>query len=338
MTLAKIAIEEAFHNPRDVRPLLSDPELLQQFSDRAGLTPAFYRPVLERLGEFDEIRLGEMDRGGISHAILSFTAPGIQSIIDPRRARDEAKRQNDFLAETIARHPDRYSGFAAVALQDPTAAIAELRRCVGELGFKGVLVNGYTNVDAESAAYLDEPQFDDFWSALVELDVPLYLHPRPALPSWQRGAIHGHPELFGATWGFGLETSTHVLRLIFSGLFDRHPGIKLIVGHLGEGLPAQLWRTQYNFDKNPFDKKIEKTLPDYFADNIWLTTSGNFSSQALDAAIGTVGADHIMFAVDYPYADTQLGTDWIESAPISEIDRRKIAHGNATSLFGIGQE
>ncbi|HVX47188.1 MAG TPA: amidohydrolase family protein, partial [Mycobacteriales bacterium] len=125
------------------------------------------------------------------------------------------------------------------------------------------------------------------------------------------------------------------VRLILSGLFDRFPGVQLVLGHLGEGLPGMLWRTQYCFDLNPFDKRIEKTLAEYFSDNIHITTSGNFSDQALINALLTVGGDRILFSVDYPYADPALASRWIERAPISESDRRKITHGNAIKLFGL---
>jgi 2,3-dihydroxybenzoate decarboxylase len=335
VSLPKIALEEAFLGPDEVRRILDDDELLERTSAGGGVTPGFYRPVMARLAEFDEVRLGDMDDNGIEHTVLSLTAPGVQRLTDMARATAEARRLNDFLAEQIARHPDRYTGFAAVALQDPDGAAAELERAVTALGLRGALVNGYTNVgDTRHGAYLDDPAFHGFWEAVQDLDVPVYLHPRTALPDGQV-AYDGHPELVGATWGFGTETATHTLRMIFSGLFDRFPRLKLILGHLGEGLPALLWRTQYNFNRNPFDKKIDKTLPEYFADNIWLTTSGNFSDQALINAILTVGADHIMFSVDYPYADNALACRWIESAPISENDRRKIAHGNARRMFGI---
>jgi 2,3-dihydroxybenzoate decarboxylase len=333
--LPKIALEEAYEHPGRVARLLADEEALADASDRGGVTPEFYRPVMEKLREFDDVRLGSMDRAGIAHTILSLTAPGIQSIVDPAAATAEARRQNDFLAEQVARHPDRYSGFAAVALQEPENAAAELRRAVTELGFKGVLVNGYTNVgDPEHGSYLDEPRYHGFWETLAELDVPLYLHPRPSLPGGQ-ALYAGHPEMKGATWGFGTETASHAVRLLLSGHFDRFPTAKLILGHLGEALPALLWRTQNMFEANPFDQRPRKTLPEYVADNIWITTSGTFSDHALINAVLTVGADHIMFSVDYPYSENAGAAEWIERAPISELDRRKIAHGNAAALFGI---
>ena len=334
--LPKITLEEAYAHPDDVARVLANDDELAMVADGGGVTPEFYRPVQEKLGEFDEVRLASMDAAGIEHQILSLTAPGVQMITGPAEATTEARRQNDFLAEQVAQHPDRYSGFAAVALQEPENAVKELRRTVGGLGFKGVLVNGYTNTaDPAHGRYLDDPAYHPFWEALCELDVPLYLHPRPALTGGA-ALYEDHPEMKGATWGFGAETAAHTVRLLLGGHFDRFPTAKLIVGHLGEGLPALLWRTQTMFVRNAFDKTIKKSLPEYFADNIWITTSGNFSDHALTNAILTVGADHILFSVDYPYSENAEGADWIENAPISELDRRKIAHGNAHALFRLG--
>jgi len=333
--LPKIALEEAYAHPDDVARVLGDDEELARASHGGGVTPSFYRPIQEKLGEFEDVRLGSMDAAGIDHTILSLTAPGIQAIPDPATATAQARRQNDFLADRIAAHPDRYSGFAAVALQEPDNAVRELRRAVTELGFKGVMINGYTSTgDPDRGRYLDDPAYHPFWEALTELEVPLYLHPRPALPG---GLVlyEDHPEMKGATWGFGTETAAHAVRLLLGGHFDRFPTAKLILGHMGEALPALLWRTQNMFDVNRFDKKIDKTLPEYFADNIWITTSGSFSDNALINAILTVGADHIMFSVDYPYSENAGAAEWIEKAPISELDRRKIAHGNARALFGL---
>ncbi len=334
--LPKITLEEAYEHPDNVARYLGSEEELAKVSDGGGVTPEYYRPIQRKLGEFDDVRLASMDTAGVEHQIISLTAPGVQIITDPAAATAEARRQNDFLAEQVARHPDRFSGFAAIALQEPGNAVKELRRAIGDLGFQGVLVNGYTNEDdLEHGRYLDHPAYYPFWQALCELDVPLYLHPRTALPGGL-ASYHNHLEMKGATWGFGAETAAHAVRLLLGGHFDRFPGARLILGHLGEGLPALLWRTENMFKLNPFGKKISKTLPEYFADNIWITTSGNFSDSALINAILTVGADHILFSVDYPYSENAEGADWIEKAPISELDRRKIAHGNARALFKLG--
>lgn len=242
---------------------------------------------------------------------------------------------NDFLAAAIARHPSRYAGFAAVALQDPVEAAAELERAVTRLGFKGAMVNGYTNNGGAAAgSYLDEPRYWPFWEAASALGVPVYLHPRPALDQRQ---YDGHRELIGATWGFAPETATHALRLVFSGLFDRFPAATVILGHLGETLPTFAWRVQHCFEYNPVDKRLERRLQDYLADNFYVTTSGNFSDQALISAMLTIGADRILFAVDYPYEVMEPAARWLEQAPISERDRRKIAAANAEQLFGLSR-
>jgi 2,3-dihydroxybenzoate decarboxylase len=220
-------------------------------------------------------------------------------------------------------------------LQEPGEAVRELRRAIGDLGFKGVLVNGYTNDgDLEHGRYLDDQAYYPFWEALCELIVPLYLHPRTALPGGL-ALYEGHPEMKGATWGFGTETASHAVRLLLGGHFDRFPSAQLILGHLGEGLPALMWRTQNMFELNSFGTQLQRSIPEYFADNIWITTSGNFSDSALINAILTVGADHILFSVDYPYCENAQAAEWIENAPISELDRRKITHGNARALFNL---
>lgn len=333
--LPKIALEEAYAHPDDAARYLSSEEALARVSDGGGVTPDYYRPIWGKLAEFGPVRLASMDAAGIEHQIVSLTAPGVQIITDPAVATAEARRQNDFLAEQVAGHQDRFSGFAAVALQQPGNAVKELRRAIGDLGFKGVLVNGYTNdSDLDHGRYLDDPAYYPFWEALCELDVPLYLHPRPALPGGL-ALYQDHQEMKGATWGFGTETASHAVRLLLGGHFDRFPAARLILGHMGEGLPALLWRTQHMFQLNPFGKRLGKTIPEYFADNVWITTSGTFSDHALINAILTVGADHILFSVDYPYNDNAEAARWIERAPISELDRRKIAHGNARALFGL---
>ena len=336
MTLGKVALEEHFLDRATVDRVLRDPDELALVSAGGGVMPSYYEPIMHRLADFDDARLTAMDDHGIECAVLSLTAPGVQRLTDVAQAVEAAQTANNMLAGQVDRRPDRYAGFAAVALQDPDSAADELRRCVRELGFVGAMVNGYTNIgDAEHAAYYDAPEFDVFWSAAADLEVPVYLHPRPALPG-ASAVLDGHPEMVGATWGFGTETATHAMRLVLGGVFDRHPTLQVVLGHLGEGLPAMIWRTQYCFDLNPFDKRLNKTIAEYFADNLHVTTSGNFSDQALINAILTVGADRIMFSVDYPYADTALAAEWIERAPISESDRRKIAYGNARSLLGLG--
>jgi predicted TIM-barrel fold metal-dependent hydrolase len=208
-----------------------------------------------RLVEFDE-RLAAMDAAGVDVSVLSHTVPGAQGIADPSLAAAAARDINDVLAGAIARHPARFAGLASVALHDPAVGARELERAVTTLGFKGAMINGYTNVDdPRGGEYLDAPRLLPFWEAVAHLGVPVYLHPRPALD--QR--VHdGHAQLIGATWGFAPETASHALRLVHSGLFDRFPSVTVVLGHLGETLPYFAWRIQHCFEFNPTDKRLDR--------------------------------------------------------------------------------
>jgi 2,3-dihydroxybenzoate decarboxylase len=335
----KIALEEHVIDPGLVTPNYSDSfsgELGEQGSSYAGFNPEYADSVDARLHDLYESRIEEMDAAGIDVAILSHTIGGVEGVSDPADAVSTAGRANDFLAGEVARSGGRFAGFAAVPLQDTGEAVKELNRAVTELGLRGVMVNGYSNLGS-GTLYLDDNRVDPFWEALEELQVPLYLHPRLPALAVEEAVYRGHPELVGATWGFAPETATHVLRMVYGGVFDRHPGVQLILGHLGETLPFFTWRIQRAFEYNPYSRHTAKRLQDYLSDNIWVTTSGNFNDQALITAILTMGADRIMFASDYPYDMATDAARWIETAPISENDRRKICYGNAAALFGLRQ-
>src|SRR5687767_13093514 len=336
--LEKIAIEEHFDVLGGIgtgaRSAKTD-EDLQSLVKAMDYSATWMDTVGRRLRDFAADRLAGMDASGISVSILSHTVPGVQGIVDPDAAVTAAREINDRLAAEIRKQPTRYAGFASVALQDPKAGVIELERAVTRLGLKGAMINGYTNTcDPHRVEYLDDPKFLPFWEAAASLGVPIYLHPRPAL---DQRIYDGHSELIGATWGFAPEAATHALRLVYSGLFDRFPTATVILGHLGETLPAFAWRIQHCFEYNPADKRVERRLQDYLADNFYVTTSGNFHDQALISAILTIGADRILFAVDYPYEMMEPAARWIEEAAISESDRRKIAASNAERLFKIGR-
>jgi 2,3-dihydroxybenzoate decarboxylase len=322
--LEKIAVEEHFSYLRDTR--------LQSLVRSMDYDDGWMDLVAARLIDFDRERLAAMDAAGITLSVLSHTVPGVQGIVDRADAVTAAREINDFLAEMIARHPDRYAGLAAVPLQDPHAAVKELDRAIG-LGFRGAMINGYTDTADGGGEYLDEERFLPFWEAAAALGVPVYLHPRPPL---DQRSYAGHKELLGATWGFAPETATHALRLVYSGLFDRYPSLTVVLGHLGETLPYFAWRIQHCFEYNPSDKRVQRRLQDYLADNFYVSTSGHFSDQALISSILTIGADRILFAADYPYEMSEQAARWIERAPISQHDRRKIAAGNARGLFRLG--
>jgi len=295
-----------------------------------------FAEVRRRLFDTESLRLEAMDKAGIELSILSFNSPGIQAETDPDAAVQAAKWANDFLYENvITRHPTHYAGFAAVPLQDPEAAADELERCVQQLGFKGALVNGYSNIQNENTGeYTDEPKFEVFWAKVAELEVPVYLHPRDPLPNQLR-IYEGHPELLSAAWAYGVETSIHALRLITSGVFDRHPGVNVIIGHLGETLPFAMWRVQHIIKRRGMCQNLKKDISSYLSDNFFITTSGLFRTQSLVSTMLEVSSDRIMFSTDYPYESAEEAAEWFDNCPISEPDRVKMGRENAVKLFNL---
>lgn len=326
----KIALEEHFALP----DTLGDSE---QYAV-AGSWSGFQRKLLD-LGDS---RLPDMDRHGIALSILSLNSPAIQAIADPGAAIETAQRANDALAGAVARRPDRFAGFAALPMQDPEAAARELGRGIRELGFKGALVNGFSErrhrlkPDAMDVLYLDDPIYAAFWAEVEALGAPFYLHPRDPLLS-REPIYQGHPWFQGSAWAFGVETAMHALRLMASGLFDRHPRLTMILGHLGEGLPYNAWRLDHRLSKSPRGIPATRTMTDYLRANVYLTTSGNFRTPTLLDAIAEIGEDRIMFSVDYPFEDTADAAAWFDAAEISEAQRRKIGRENAATLFGLGR-
>jgi 2,3-dihydroxybenzoate decarboxylase len=315
----KIALEEHFMTPG-----------FEGYSKSfTSLMPADALKVLsEQLSDFDDSRLAIMDKAGIETVILSQTAPGVQGEADVASAILRARLSNDFLAEQVRRHPRRYAGFASLPMQDPKAAVEELRRAVGDLGMKGAMVNGHTH-----GVYYDDRAYDPVWHALQELGVPLYLHP---IQSRDLGDVfRGHPELMGAIWGWGVETGTHALRLLFSGVFDRFPGLKVILGHMGEGLPFMRWRFDSRFAVYSHGIKLAMRPSEYFGRNILITTSGVCSAPTLLAAIAEMGREAVLFSVDYPYESTSVAADFIENTPMDAETRGLVCHGNARRIFGL---
>src|SRR5690606_11205820 len=282
----------------------------------------------KKLTDFDELRLAEMDKVGLDYVILSQTGPGVQVEKDVATAIRRAKENNDFLAERIQRHPTRFGGFATLPMQDPAAAVAELERTVKEYGFKGALVNGHTH-----GVYYDAPEYDVLWAKLQELDVPLYLHP---FDSYDEPHFYkGHSELTGATWGWGVETATHALRILFAGVFDRFPNVKLILGHMGEGLPFQRWRFDSRFAVYPQGVTLQHPPSTYIGRNILITTSGVCSEPTLLGAIGEMGAESVLFSVDYPYESTDIAAEFIEKANLSPEVKELVCHKNAERIFKL---
>lgn len=288
-----------------------------------------------RLLDFDGPRLAEMDAHGVAFAVLSLNAPGIQAIHDAGRAIDTARRANDALAEAVAGRPDRFAGFAALPMQDPEAASAELTRAVTELGFKGALVNGFSQVGRPDAVvYYDDPRYRPFWETVETLGMPFYLHPRDPLP--EREPIYdGHPWLLGPVWAFAVETGIHALRLMASGLFDRHPGLQIILGHLGEGLPYNIPRADHRLAKSSRGITAKRTMSEYLRSNFHLTTSGHFHTPTLAAAMTAVGGERVMFSIDYPFENTVDAARWFDGLELPDTDKLKLGRANAVTLLKL---
>ena len=296
-----------------------------------------WKDLGHRLIDVQVTRLGEMDKHGIEMMILSLNAPAVQEIHDIKTATAVARQANDVLADHVSKRPDRFAAFAALPMQDPEAATAELTRCIKELGMVGALVNGFSQIGTpDNVTYYDLPQYRPFWRAVEALDVPFYLHPRNPLPSWTK-FYDGHPWLLGPNWAFAAETSVHALRLIGSGLFDEYPRLKIVLGHLGEGIPVQLWRldNRNGWMKYKHQYAAKKGAADYFRKHFHLTTSGNFHTPSLVNVMTEMGADRVMFSVDWPFEDVGEAAQWFDKAGISEADRQKIGRANAIKLFKL---
>jgi len=293
-----------------------------------GTAAAFRRQAAERLPEIDALRLDAMDKAGIDLAVLSLFQPGIQGERDTATAIRKAKTVNDSLAERIARHPERFRGFAAVPMQDSREAAGELERAVNELGFKGALINGHTQ-----GVYLDDPRCLPFWERVAALDVPIYLH--PANPMTIPAAFEGYPGLAQAIFGWAAETGGHALRLVLSGLFDRFPSLTIILGHMGEALPFYLWRIDSRFKISEPKVSLRQMPSEYIRRNIAVTTAGAFSPEPLRCAIDAMGLERVLFSVDYPLEDSDEASRFIETAPLSQIEREAVCFGNAERLLRL---
>ena len=313
----KIALEEHFLSPGLVdywRPTMT--EVPAPHVDR------LYR----QLTDFGAERLETMDKAGIAKAVLSVSGPGVQAERDAVAATRKAREANDLLAERIARHPDRYAGFAHLAVQDAAGAARELERCVRDLGFKGAMINGHTN-----GLYLDDRSLDPFWAAAEALGALVYIHPTdPLAPA---PVLNGVPALRRATWEWGFETGSHALRLVFSGLFDRFPKARVALGHMGETLPYLLWR----FDSRAklYNVKLGKVPSQYIKDNIVVTVSGVYAREPLICAVEALGRDKVMFAADYPFESAEEAGHFMDDVAIAEDLRAAVAYDNAARLLGL---
>lgn len=298
-----------------------------------GSTHPQPREVVARLHAAAEVRLADMDSAGIDHQVLAVTSPGTQ-VLDADEGTRIARLANDRLAELVRAHPTRFSALAVVSFEDVDAAVAELHRAVTELGLSGLILNDHIR-----GSYIDDPRFAPLLATLEELDVPVYLHPNTP-PNAMIGP-YKEAGLDGAVLGFGASAGLHTLRMVTSGLFDRHPRLRLVVGHLGEGLPFWLHRIDHMHGKAVRSgryeqlKPLQKPVSEYFRSHIWITTSGMPWAPAIMFTREVVGADRVMYAMDYPY---QFDADEVaaqEALPIPEPEKADFFEHIARRVFAL---
>ncbi len=291
-------------------------------------------PLQAKLEDLDTTRLQDMDAGGIDLQVLSHTVTDIEAFSAEKDER-LAREANDQVAAAIAAHPTRFAGFATLPLLNPHVAADELERAVRSLGLKGAMINGTIK-----GRFLDDPSFLPIFEQAVALNVPIYLHPgippAPVRETYYSGlgpAVNFALSTGG--WGWHSETGIHALRLILAGIFDRFPGLQIIIGHMGEMIPFMLERVNNVF--SPLTTQLQRSIPEYFAQNFYITTSGFFSSPPLLLAMQIMGTDRIMFSVDYPFSTNEQGRVFLESVSLSPADKEKISHANAERLLQLSK-
>ena len=290
----------------------------------------------EALLDLDNERITAMDAAGIDLQVLSHVQPAAQGV--PAGEADlvlAARKANDHLAAAIARHPGRLAGFATLPTGWPDLAADELSRCVEELGFAGGMIHSTLGTDG---AFLDAQIYDPLLARFAELDVPLYLHPAQPPAALRSVLYSGLPgpvavALASNAWGWHAEAGLHTLRLIVSGVFLRHPGLKLIIGHGGEMIPFMLARIDDTLP--PAVTGLPEPPSSYFLRHVWVTTSGMFSVPPIMCAIAVMGVDRVLFSVDYPFGANQRGRELLDKLPISPAGREKVAGGNAAGLLRL---
>jgi 2,3-dihydroxybenzoate decarboxylase/5-carboxyvanillate decarboxylase len=333
--LRKVATEEACSVPEVAAQLRQASRTLGPSLD-LPLVSSIYNagpdeqpPYLRELLDIGAGRLADMDANGVDMHLLSLTAPGVQ-MFDADTATELATIANDQLAAVIARHPTRFAGLASFAPHSPKRAVREMERAVHELKLNGFVVNSHTNDE-----YLDDPKYWPILEAAEALDRCIYIHPRG--PSEMLSGPMRDYGMFSALWAYGVEVSTHAVRLILSGVFDRFPRLQICLGHMGEAVHFWLWRIDFMSARAQGTEgpRLKLKPSEYFKRNFVITTSGQESPLALDFSIRQLGIDNVMWAIDYPYQPTAPAVAFMDGVEVSAADRHKLYHQNAERVFHI---
>ncbi|WP_428329859.1 amidohydrolase family protein [Mucilaginibacter sp.] len=317
---------------------ISFPEMTSKIPKEAlggfGQSVAMQR-MAPKLADITGERLQSMDDNGISMQVLSVDSSGA-NLLNTQDGPDFAMQYNDLIAERIKGFENRFTGFALLPMTAPVAAADELERAVKQHNFCGAMIRGLTQ-----EKFLDQPEFAPIFERAEKLDVPIYLH--PGLPPKGVADIYysGLPNYSGMAealacygWGWHSETALHVLRLLFSGIFDQYPKLKLIIGHMGEMLPMMMARSEKAL-KPGNGGANQRTLTDTFRDQLHITTSGFFTQPPLKIALDTFGIDNIMFSVDYPFSTNEMGIEFLNAIELPAEQIAQLAHGNADKLLKL---
>lgn len=338
---ARVATEEAFVTAdiaRELRTMIEthaidDPGFYSLQGHYMTSTSERALSITKRLADLGERRIADMDAAGISMQVLGLTAPGVQ-VFAPDKAVALAASANDELAEAVQAHPDRYAGLAAIAPQAPARAAEELTRAVTRLGMKGAIINSHT-----FGEYLDDPKYWEIFEAAQSLGVPIYLHPVTPPANMIEPLLD--LGIDGAIYGFAIETSVHILRMIIGGVFDAFPELTIVVGHLGEGLPFWLYRLDYmhnaivKSDRYEGVKPLQRKLSDYLRQNFYFTTSGMPWEPAIMFTRSVIGADRVMYAMDYPYEFVAEEVAMSDALPLSPEEKRQFFQSTAEKVFSL---
>ncbi|KAK1702764.1 hypothetical protein BDP67DRAFT_537137 [Colletotrichum lupini] len=345
--LGKIALEEAYE--------MTGMEAKSEYEASLYINPSDRARYMRQISDLNSERVKLADAHGIGYTIVSLTVPGIQGIADQAAAERRATEVNNWAHGQIKHNPSKLGAFACLSMHDPVQAGRELRRCVTDLGFHGALLCDFQHAGPNGETYklYDQPEYDAFWEVVCALDVPVYIHPAAPADVVLEKLYAQRKYLIGPPLSFANGVNLHLMGLISNGVFDRFPKLQIIVGHLGEHLPIDLWRINHWFEdvKKPIaaaegnaDRMCKRTVYDYFRENIYVTTSGNFSTRALKYVVDEIGADRVLFSVDYPYETIEMCSAWwdgqaeeVKEAVGGVENYRKIGRDNAKKLLKLGE-
>ncbi|KAI1617666.1 hypothetical protein EDD36DRAFT_424743 [Exophiala viscosa] len=327
----KIALEEGFALPSSLAQ-----------NSPIGFTPANASPeehLSTNLLDIHGHRLRQMDENGVELMILSLNSAGCQGLSDQTAAETLSSSANDYLEDQVMKNPKRFAAFAALSMHDPKQAADELTRCMTKKkGFVGALLNDFqsSGPNGNTMLFYDHPRYDVFWQAAADLRAPVYIHPRTPTPLINEQMWKDRPWLNLSVLGFANRVNMHLLAIITAGVLDRFPDLKLVIGHMGEHIPFEMYRLDHKLDRARFPNmkmRKDKLIRDYFGEQVFITTSGHFSTPALVCSISEIGSKSCMFSIDYPFESIPNACVWYDEIQLNQHDLVDIGRNNCLRLF-----